>query len=109
MENQQKESPTEAANDPQSPTQRRVHLMVRDIDASGDDAGVEWGVDWGLAEGEELPEDVEDLTMAQYTVWCFLRVLQGVGDEEAQAELKQQVTQRPSGLMMPRGGKIVPS
>lgn len=109
MEKQPKENQTEAVNDPTPPTQRCVYLMVRDIDVDGEQEGVEWGVDWGLAEGETLPADVEDLTNAQYAVWRFIKVLQGLGNDEAKAELKQQVAEKPSGIIVPRAGKIVPS
>lgn len=78
--------------------------MVKDVGVEGDLA-IEWGVDWGLAEGEELPEDVEGMTEAQYTVWRFLKVLQGVMDPEAKQETVKQAQDRPSGIYVPDTGK----
>jgi hypothetical protein len=74
------------------------YLMVKDVE--GQDA-LEFGADFGLAEGEILPEDVEELTEAQYTVYKFLTVLRGTFDEDAKAAIEEQATDKPSGLIVP--------
>lgn len=82
---------------------RKVYLMIQDVEGVADeDAGIEWGVDWGLAEGEELPEDVQDLTPAQYTVWRFIKVMQGLGNEPEKEKTAEQARDRPSGILVPR-------
>lgn len=80
--------------------QHTVYLMVKDIDGQ---IGIDWGVDWGLAEGEELPHDVEELSDAQYTVWQCIRAIRGVGDEGYLEELKRHQADKPSGLYVPTG------
>lgn len=77
---------------------RTTYLMVRDIEGQ---SAIEWGVDWGLNEGEELPEDVEDLTEAQYTVWKVIAVLQHLGDDQFADYIKQQERDKPSGILVP--------
>lgn len=83
-------------------TKRRAYLMVVDAD---DGSGIEFGVDWGLDEGEELPEDIEDLSRAQYTVWQIVRALKGIGDEAFAEETQRMSKERPTGIMMPSGGE----
>lgn len=79
--------------------------MVKDIGGQDDDnAGIEWAVDWGLEEGEELPSDVEELSDAQYTVWQFICVLRGVGDDAYKEELERAKSDRPSGILIPTKG-----
>jgi hypothetical protein len=73
--------------------------MIQDTEGQG--AGIEWGADFGLADGEALPEDVEELTEAQYTLWKFVSVLQGINDENRTADLKKAVSERPTGLLVP--------
>jgi len=72
--------------------------MVKDVE--GQDA-LEYGADFGLPEGELLPEDVEDLTEAQYTVYKFLTILRSTFEDEARAALKEQVKDKPSGIVVP--------
>jgi len=80
---------------------KTCYVMVRDVE--GQEVGLEWGVDYGLAEGEELPEDVEDLTEAQFTVYRFVRALQGVFDEMSKEDLAKELKDKPSGLIVPDG------
>ena len=79
---------------------KTVYLMIKDIDGQ---VGIDWGVDWGLDDGEELPEDCEDLTNAQYTVWMCVKAIRGVGDDAYRAEVKKQANEKPSGLLVPVG------
>jgi hypothetical protein len=72
--------------------------MVKDVE--GQDA-LEYGADFGLAEGEILPEDVEDLTEAQYTVYKFLTILRSTFEDEAKAALESQAKDKPSGIIVP--------
>jgi hypothetical protein len=74
--------------------------MIRDIEAGDQalDAAIEWGVDFGLEEGEELPEDHEELTEAQYTVCQMMQTLKGVFEEAGVGEIRGEA---PSGLMVP--------
>lgn len=72
--------------------------MVRDVPGQEAEAALEWGVDFGLEEGEELPEDHEELTEAQYTVFMMMRTLQGTFDELDATELKGE---EGSGLIVP--------
>jgi len=78
---------------------KTCYIMVRDVEGQG--VGLEWGADYDLADGEELPEDVEELTEAQYTVYRFVRALQGVFDELSKEELAKEMKDRPSGLIVP--------
>lgn len=78
----------------------RVHLMIEDWSHEGKE-GIDWGVDWGLEEGEELPEDVESLTLAQYTVWQFITVIKTMGDEALKKALKKEKEDGVSGLLVP--------
>jgi len=57
--------------------------MIEDL--STDEAGITWSVDWGLKEGEVLPENVEEMSDAQYTAWRFVAVLRDMerGDDRA--------------------------
>jgi len=79
---------------------KTCYLMVRDIPGQEDEAGLEWGVDFGLAEGEELPADVEKLTEAQFTVFRFMQTLRGTFEE---AGGKVIMGDAPSGLVFPKG------
>jgi hypothetical protein len=72
--------------------------MVKDVE--GQDA-LEYGADFGLAEGEVLPEDVEELTEAQYTVYKFLTILRSTFEDEARAALKESAKDKPSGIVVP--------
>lgn len=82
---------------------RVCYIMVRDVDLQDevDGVGIEWGVDMGLDEGETLPEDVEKLTEAQYTVFRFTRALQGMFNEVNKEELEKQSKDAPSGIIVP--------
>jgi hypothetical protein len=73
--------------------------MVRDIEGQPDECALEWGVDFGLEDGEELPEDHEELTNAQYTIFQFMQTLKGTF-EEAGAEVVRG--EAPSSLIVPR-------
>ena len=74
--------------------------MVRDVE--GQEVALEWGADYGLAEDETLPEDVEELTEAQYTVYRFVRALQGVFDEMSKEDLAKELKDKPSGIIVPK-------
>jgi len=77
---------------------RTVYLMVRDINGQ---VGVDWGIDWGLEDNESLPNDVEELSDAQYTVWQCIKAIRGVGEEGYQKELERQAKDQPSGIIVP--------
>lgn len=79
---------------------KTCYIMIRDVEGQ-EDVGLEWGVDYGLSEGEELPEDVEELSEAQYTVYKFVRALQGVFDELSKEDLAKEMKDKPSGLIVP--------
>jgi len=79
---------------------KRCYLMVRDVEGQ-EGVGLEWGVDYNLEEGETLPEDHEELSEAQYTVFMFVRTLQGVFDELSKEDLAKEMKERPSGLIVP--------
>jgi len=81
---------------------RTCYLMVTDLAVEEGDAGLEWGVSYGLEEGEELPEDVEELTEAQFTVYQVLQILKGVFED---AEIGHIMGEKPSGLIVPGGMK----
>jgi len=73
--------------------------MVRDIEGQGDEeAALEWGVEFDLDEGETLPDDVEDLTEAQYAIFKFMKTLQGVFED---AEVGSIRGETPSRLIVP--------
>lgn len=73
--------------------------MIKDVE--GQEVGLEWGVDYGLAEGEELPTDHEELSEAQFTIYMFTRTLQGVFSELSKEDLAREITERPSGIIVP--------
>lgn len=81
---------------------RTCYLMVKDIDGQDCDAALEWGVDYGLEEGEELPEDVEQLTEAQYTVFRIMKILKGTFEGQ---KAEQIMGEKGSGLVVPQGRK----
>lgn len=73
--------------------------MVRDVPGQGEaEAALEYGVDYGLEEGEELPEDIEDLTEAQYAVYSMFQTLQGAIEEEA---IEDTMGDKGSGIVVP--------
>jgi hypothetical protein len=74
--------------------------MIEDWSHEGKN-GIDWGVDWGLAEGEELPENVEDMTMAQYTLWQFITVLRTLGNERHKEAVEAEKEEGVSGLLVP--------
>lgn len=78
---------------------RTVYLMVRDAPGQEDEASLEWGVDWDLDEGEELPEDHEELSDAQFTIFQFMQTLKGTF-EEAGAEIIRG--EAPTGIVAPK-------
>jgi len=78
----------------------KVYLMIEDWTHNGKE-GLDFGVDWGLGEGEELPEDVHDLTLAQYTAHKFCAVLRGMADKDAKAAAQQEVKEGVSGILVP--------
>jgi hypothetical protein len=79
----------------------RVYLMIEDL--ATDDAGITWSVDWGLAEGETLPESVDDMTDAQFAAWRFVAVLR---DMEAKAD-QAKVATPESKLILPGSQKVM--
>jgi hypothetical protein len=81
---------------------RKCYLMVNDISAPEGETALEWGADFGLKEGEELPEDHEELTEAQFTVFKMLQMLRGVF---ADAEITDIMGDKPSGLIVPGSEK----
>jgi hypothetical protein len=73
--------------------------MVKDVPGQGDEeAALEWGVDFGLDEGEELPEDHEQLTEAQFTVFRMMRILQGTFESSDTNEIRGE---KGSGIITP--------
>lgn len=78
---------------------RTCYLMVRDIEGQGDDAALEWGVDFDLTEGEELPEDHEDLTNAQFAIFQFMQTLKGTFEEAGAKVIRGDA---PSGFAVPK-------
>lgn len=80
---------------------KTCYIMVRDVE--GQEVGLEWGADYGLDEGEELPDDHEELTEAQYTIYKFVRALQGVFDELSKEDLAKELEDKPTGLIVPAG------
>lgn len=79
---------------------RTCYLMVRDVPGQGEEeAALEWGVDFGLEEGEELPEDHEELTEAQYTIFMMMQTLKGTLNEQ---DIEQLKGDEGSGLIVPK-------
>ena len=72
--------------------------MVRDVPGQEFEAAVEWGVEWDLDEGEELPEDHESLTEAQYTIFMMMQTLQGTFKD---AEVGHIMGEKGTGLVVP--------
>ena len=81
---------------------RKCYLMVTDVSADEGEAALEWGVDFGLNEGEELPEDHEQLTEAQFTVFKMVQMLRGVFED---SEINQVMGEKASGVIVPGNGK----
>lgn len=80
-------------------TDRTCYIMVRDVPGQGEEvAALEWGVDFGLAEGEELPADVEELTEAQYTVYMMMQTLKGTFEDSEVNEIRGE---KGSGVVLP--------
>jgi len=79
---------------------RTCYLMVRDVEGQESESALEWGVDFGIVDGEELPEDIEDLTEAQYTVYKMMMVLKGTFEDMDATEIKGE---KGSGLIVPAG------
>jgi len=77
---------------------RTCYLMVRDIEGQECEAALEWGVEFDLEEDEELPEDHEELTEAQYTVFMMMQTLKGTF---ADAEVGVIMGEKGSGLIVP--------
>lgn len=77
---------------------REVYLMVKDIPGQEDQAALEWGVDWDLDEGEELPEDHEELSNAQFTIFQFMQTLRGTFEEAGAKVIRGDA---PSGFALP--------
>lgn len=77
---------------------RTCYLMVRDVSTEDEVVVLEWGVDFGLAEDEELPEDHEELTEAQYTVFQMMQTLKGTLED---AEVGVLLGDEASGLIVP--------
>lgn len=78
---------------------RTCYLMIKDIPHGNDEeAAITWGVDWGLDEGEELPEDHEELSEAQYAVLQFMQTLKGTFEQSDVAEIRGD---KGSGLIVP--------
>ena len=70
------------------------YLMIEDI-VEGPDAGcVQWAVSWGLDPGEELPENVNDLTPAQECMRNFGDVLRSMFDAKYKMELQRDLAGR---------------
>jgi hypothetical protein len=77
--------------------------MIEDLP----DGSIQWGHDFGLAEGEELPENVDELSNAQYTLHQFLTTLRQIGDAELQAKIKAEAeAEERSRLVVPTSGII---
>ena len=74
----------------------KCYVMIED--APG---GLIYGADFGLEEGEELPEDVEELTEAQFTAHCFMATLRGTLDDQVMDSHKAEVKEGKPGLLVP--------
>jgi hypothetical protein len=72
--------------------------MIRDVPGQEDEAAVEFGVSYGLEEGETLPTDVEELTEAQYSVFCMMQTLKGTLEDAKPQDIKGEAG---SGLIVP--------
>jgi hypothetical protein len=73
--------------------------MVRDIEGQDDECALEWGVDFDLKEGEELPEDHEELSNAQFTVFQMMQTIKGTFDEAGAEVIRGDA---PSHLIVPK-------
>lgn len=73
----------------------KCYLMIED--GAG---GISFAGDFGVP-GEELPEDVNDLTEAQYTLHQFLAVLRGMAEPDQKLRNEQEAR---SQILLP-GGK----
>ena len=78
---------------------RTCYLMVRDAPGQEDEASLEWGVEWDLDEGEELPEDHEKLSDAQFTIFQLMQTLKGTFEEAGVEVIKGEA---PSGFAVPK-------
>jgi hypothetical protein len=74
--------------------------MVKDVPGQEDEAALEFGIDLGLEEGEELVEDHEQLTEAQYTVFQMMQTLKGTF-EENDGKVEEIMGDKGSGLIVP--------
>ena len=86
----------------------RVYLMIEDLsteDPQGEEqnVGVSWSVDWGLKEEEVLPEEVEEMSDAQYTVWQMIAVLRNMENSHD----AQMVVKPESKLIVPHSAKVM--
>lgn len=80
-------------------TERKCYIMVVDVPGKGEDeAALEWGVDFGLAEGEELPADIEELTEAQYTIYMMMQTLKGTLEGVEPEKIRGE---KGSGIVLP--------
>lgn len=77
---------------------RTCYLMVRDAPGQEDEASLEWGVEWDLDDGEELPEDHEELSNAQYTIFQMMQILRGTFED---ADAQVLIGDAPSGFAVP--------
>lgn len=80
-------------------TKTRECVIVIKDNGNGD---IEYGADYGLEAGETMPDDVEELSEAQYATFRIIRVLDSMGDEEAMAQLKEEAETEPTGILVPR-------
>lgn len=75
----------------------KCYLMIEDTE----DGRIVWGADFGQPEGEALPENVDELSNAQYALHQFLTTLRQIGNPELQAKLKEETEKQESGLVIP--------
>lgn len=78
---------------------RTCYIMIKDVPGQEEGvAALEWGIDLNFHEGEEMPDDIEELTEAQYAVWQMVQTLKGVF---ADAEIDDIRGEKGSGVVIP--------
>lgn len=73
---------------------KKCYLMIEDIDEGVDAGCVQWAIDWGLAPGEELPQEVGDLTPSQEAMRNFGDVLRTMFDARYKKDMQRDLEGR---------------
>lgn len=83
----------------------KCYLMIEDVDDGTDEGQVQFAMNMGMADSNEMPATVDDMTPAQEAVWNFYNVLVGMFNRQHKVAMQREVQE---GVVMPDNVVVMP-